>query len=61
VIALKKKPKATKCSDHCTVSLIAHTAKVVMRMLRRRIERMHLEKISLDLGEAKKLGLHLGC
>jgi hypothetical protein len=23
MFALKKKPKATKCSDHCTVSLIA--------------------------------------
>jgi hypothetical protein len=26
MIALKKKPKATKCSDQSTVSLIAHTA-----------------------------------
>ena len=26
VIALKKKPKATKCSNHCTISLTAHTA-----------------------------------
>ena len=24
-IALKKKPQATKCSDHRTISLIAHT------------------------------------
>jgi hypothetical protein len=31
VIALKMKPKATKCSNHHTVSLIAHTAKVVAR------------------------------
>ena len=27
MIFLKKKPQATKCSDHCTISLIAHTAK----------------------------------
>jgi hypothetical protein len=26
IIALKKRPKATKCSDHHTISLIAHTA-----------------------------------
>jgi hypothetical protein len=39
MIALKKKPKATKCSDHCTISLIAHTANLVARILRRRIER----------------------
>jgi hypothetical protein len=34
-----KKPNATKCSDHCAVSLGAHTAKIVARILRRRIER----------------------
>ena len=28
-IALKKKTKATKCSDSRTVSLIAHTAKII--------------------------------
>jgi hypothetical protein len=38
-IALKKKPKATKCSDHRTISLITQTAKIVVRILRRRIER----------------------
>jgi len=29
VIALKKKPQATKCGNHRTISLIAHTAKIV--------------------------------
>jgi hypothetical protein len=38
VVALKRKPKATKCSEHHTISLITHTAKIV-RILRRRIER----------------------
>ena len=28
MIAIKKKPKATKCSNHCTISLITHTAKI---------------------------------
>jgi hypothetical protein len=39
MIATKKKPKATKCSDHHTISLITHTAKIVARILRRWIER----------------------
>ena len=39
MIALKKKPQATKCSDHRTISLIAHTAKIVAKILRRRIEK----------------------
>jgi hypothetical protein len=47
MIALKKKPKATKCSDHYTIGFIAHTAKIEARMLRRRIER----KIEDALGE----------
>jgi hypothetical protein len=37
MIALKKEPKATKCSDHRTISLITHTATIVDRILRRRI------------------------
>ena len=28
-----------KCNDHYVISLIAHTAKIVARILRRRIER----------------------
>ena len=47
MIALKKKTRATKCSDHCTTSLIAHTAKIIAKILRRRIER----KIEAVLGE----------
>ena len=39
MIALKTKPQATKCSDHRTISLIAHTTKIVAKILRRRIEK----------------------
>jgi len=39
MIALMKKPQATKCSDHRAVSLIAHTAKIVAKILRRIIEK----------------------
>jgi hypothetical protein len=38
IIALKKKPQATKCSDHCTINLIAHTAKILRRRIERKIE-----------------------
>jgi hypothetical protein len=33
IIALKKNPQATKCSDHRTSSLIAHTAKILAKIL----------------------------
>jgi hypothetical protein len=39
MIALKKKPQATKCSDHRTINRIAHTAKIIGKILRRRIEK----------------------
>jgi len=39
MIALKKKPQATKCSDQRPISLITHKAKIVIRILRRRIEK----------------------
>jgi len=64
MIALKNKPQATKCTDHCTISLIAHTAKIVAKILRRRIEgklRMYSENMSLDLEEEKELRVQLGC
>jgi len=38
IIALTKKPQATKCSDNRTISVIAHTAKIVAKILRRRIK-----------------------
>jgi len=47
MIALKKKPQATKCSEHRTVSLITHTIKILAKILRRMIER----KIEDVLGE----------
>jgi hypothetical protein len=39
ISALRKKPEATKCIDHRTISLIAYTPKIVARILRRGIER----------------------
>jgi hypothetical protein len=38
MITLKKKPQAAKCSDHCTISLIAHTAKILRRRIEKKIE-----------------------
>jgi hypothetical protein len=63
MIALKK-PEATKCSDHRTISLITQTAKVVARILRKRFKEkliMYLEKISLDLEEKKELRTQMRC
>jgi hypothetical protein len=47
MIAMKKKPKATKCSDHRTISHIAHIARIVARILRR-IERKNEDSLGED-------------
>ena len=49
MIFFKKKPQGTKCNDHRTINLIAHTAKIRAKILRRTIER----KIEDVLGEDK--------
>jgi hypothetical protein len=57
MIALKKKPKSTNFSDHRTISLIAHVAKIVARIHTRGIEKkteQYLGNISLDLEEEKE-------
>jgi hypothetical protein len=47
MVALKKKPRARKCTDHRKISLIAHAVKVVASVIRRRSEK----KIEDVLGE----------
>ena len=56
MIALKKKTEATKCSDYRTISLIAHTAKILRRRSEKKIEDM-LGEDRLDLEEEKELGM----
>jgi len=34
-MTLNKKPKATKCTNHWTISLTVHTAKIIERIIRR--------------------------
>ena len=46
MIALKK-TQATKCSDHRTISLTAHTAKIIAKILRR-IERKIEDVLGVD-------------
>jgi len=63
-LAQKKKSEATKCSDHCKISLMAHIVKVVVRMLMTRIERkiedVHGEDC-MGLEEEMELGMQVHC
>ena len=46
LIPLKKKPNAVECEDHRTISLISHAAKIMLKVLTRRIEVKAKEYIS---------------
>jgi hypothetical protein len=62
-IALKKEQKATKCSDHRTISIIAHIAQILARILKGRIERKTEDTLGEDLfglEEEKRLQIQLG-
>jgi hypothetical protein len=48
MIALKN-IKVTKCSDQCTISLNTHTAKIVVRVLRKRIAMKTEDVLAKDL------------
>jgi len=48
MIALKEKKQATKGRDHRTVSLIAHTAKIIAKILKRRIDRKIEDVLGVD-------------
>jgi len=64
MIALKKKSQATKRSNHCTISLITHTAKIVAKILRRRIEKKNEDVLREDqfgFRSGKGKGMQLGC
>jgi hypothetical protein len=47
MLAFKKKPQATKCSHHCTISLTGHTLKIAAKIFRRRTEM----KIEIVIGD----------
>jgi hypothetical protein len=38
MIPLQKKPNATECSDHRTISLIVHASKILLKILTKRLE-----------------------
>jgi len=55
----KEESKATKCSNHSTISIIAHTAKIAMGFLEEGLKgklQMEMQTISLDLERNRNQG-----
>ena len=64
MIAINKKPIATKCNRHHTITLFAQTTKIVARILRRGFERKIdgvLGEDQLDLEKEKEAEMQLRC
>ena len=40
-IAIPKKGNAKECSNYCTIALISHTSKVMLKILQARLEKVH--------------------
>ena len=38
MVPLQKKPNATECADHRTISLLSHASKIILKILYNRIE-----------------------
>jgi len=53
-IALKKKTQATKCSDNHTISLIAHTAKIVAKIGRKNEDALGEDQFGFRRGKGTR-------
>ena len=56
-IPVPKKGNAKQCSDYCTVTLISHTSKVMLKILQARLQHyMHCELPDVQAGFSKGRG-----
>jgi len=54
MITLQKKLQATKCSDHRTIRLIAHTAKILRRWIEKKIEDVLGDQFGFRIGKGTR-------
>ena len=54
-IPIPKKGKAKECSNYCTIALISHASKVMLKILQARLQQyVNLEMFKLDLEKAEE-------
>ena len=56
-IPIPKKGNAKECSNHCTIELISHASKVMLKILQARLQQYvnhELQIFKLDLGKAEE-------
>ena len=55
-ISISKKGNAKECSDYCTIALISHTSKVILKILQARLQQyvnQNFQMFKLDLEKAE--------
>ena len=54
-IPIPKKVNAKECSNYCTIELISHTSKVMLKILQARLQQyMNFQMFKLDLEKAEE-------
>ena len=56
-IPISKKDNAKECSNYCTIALISHTSKIMLKILQARLQQYvnrELQMFKLDLEKAKE-------
>ena len=59
-IPIPKKGNAKECSNYCTIELISHTSKVMLKILQARLQRyMNFQMFKLNLGKTQEAEIKL--
>ena len=54
-VPIPKKGNAKECSNYCTIALISHTSKVMLKILQARLQQyVNFQMFNLDLEKAKE-------
>ena len=59
-ISIPKKGNAKECSNYCTIALISHTSKVMLKILQARLQQyVKFQTFKLDLEKVEEPGIKL--
>ena len=54
-IPIPKKGTAKECSDYCTIALISHASKIMLKILQARLQQYMTVMFKLDLEKAERI------
>ena len=60
-IPIPKKGNAKECSNYCTIALISHASKVMLKILQARLQQLNYDLRDVQTGFRKGRGTNLNC